>query len=91
MISFEMKQISTDKNEQLNKNKEIDFLLNDFAFVDSRNEGNGPNDFQVFSGRSNGIIKNQPTLKNDREEINMDELNALLGEDDGLKFEDKFN
>ena len=91
MISFEMKQIPSDNKEKVLKNKETDFLLNDFAFTDSRNEGNGPNDFQIFSGRSNGIIRKQPMVKNDREEINLDELNALLGEGDGVKFEDKFN
>ena len=36
------------------------------------------------------MLLNQNTIKNDREEINLDELNALLEEVDGKKFEDKF-
>ena len=84
MISFEMKQISNDKHEKQNQDKLNDFLLNDFAFTDNRNSIDQlTNEFALLSGRSNGALQNPNTLKNDREEINLDELNALLEEVDG--------
>ena len=43
----------------------------------------------MFKGNA---LKNQENvIENDREEINLDELNALLSEVDGNKFEDKFS
>ena len=43
----------------------------------------------MFKGNA---LKNQENvIENDREEINLDELNALLSEVDGTKFEDKFS
>ena len=92
MISFEMKQISNDKHEKLNQDKLNDFLLNDFAFSDNRNSIDQlTNEFALLSGRSNKVLQNPSVLKNEREEINLDELNALLEEEDGPKFEDKFS
>ena len=83
-----MKQISLDKEEKL-LNQQSDFLLNDFAFGAVRNSAEHVNEFSLFKGNA---MKNQENLiKNDREEINLDELNALLSEVDGSKFEDKFS
>ena len=88
MIQFEMKQISLDKEEKL-LNQQNDFLLNDFAFGVGRNSEEHVNDFSLFKGNA---LKNQDNvIENDREEINLDELNALLSEVDGTKFEDKFS
>ena len=67
-------------------------MLNDFALGEGRNSVDAENDqLGLLSGRSNGLLLNQKTIKNDREEINLDELNALLEEVDGKKFEDKFS